>query len=247
MVLSAPVLRPKSHRSFNTTVRQGTNLGDYLHHVNELLVQQNFNFANDYSTAIAQLKHTLIRLEVAQIKRTAIAQGIWDFYPTPGAVIDKMLALAELKSHHHVLEPSAGTGDLANAIALARVNKIDCFELHPLLQKALNLQGFNVIGADFFASTPQPIYDRIIANPPFSNNGVARHTIHAFQFLKPGGKLISLAHHYQLQPSHSDQQFFAWLKKHNARFLNCGQAFRNSPRSTNVNLQIILIDKLENG
>ena len=72
MVVSAPVLRSKSHPSFNTTVRQGTNLGDYLHHVNELLVQQNFNFANDYSTAIAQLKHTLIRLEVAQIKRTAI-------------------------------------------------------------------------------------------------------------------------------------------------------------------------------
>lgn len=85
--------------------------------------------------------------------------------------------------------------------------------------------------------------DRVLANPPFSNNGVARHTQHAFKFLKPGGKLISLAHHYQLKSSQTDQAFFAWLKENNARFLNCDCAFADAERKTNVSLQIIVIDK----
>lgn len=154
-----------------------------------------------------------------------------------------MLDLAQLQPHYHVLEPSAGAGDLASAISQFGVKKIDCFELHPLLQKALNLQDFNLVGDDFLKASPQPIYDRIIANPPFGNNGVNRHTTHAFQFLKPGGKLVTLAHHYQLKPSQSDKQFFAWLKQHNARFLNLGSAFADGDRKTNVPLQIILIDK----
>jgi hypothetical protein len=63
------------------------------------------------------------------------------------------------------------------------------------------------------------------------------------KFLKPGGKLISLSHHYQLKPSQSDRTFFAWLKEHNARFLNCGRAFAWGDRFSNVPLQIIIIDK----
>ena len=187
---------------------------------------------------------------VEQIKKTAIAQQVWNFYPTTKPVIHKLIAVAQIQPHYSVLEPSAGAGDLCIAIAQTGVSQIDCFETHPLLQKALKLQGFNLIGDDFLASTPQPIYDRVIANPPFSNSGVARHTQHAFQFLKPGGKLITLAHHYRLKPSQGDRQFFAWLKQHHAKFLNLGAAFTHSDceasrrhRSTNVPLQLILIDK----
>ncbi len=180
---------------------------------------------------------------VAQIKQTAIEQQVWDFYPTTQSIIDKMLNLTQIKPHHRVLEPSAGSGDLATAIAQTGAKKIDCFEINLLLQKALRLQGFNVLGSDFLASDPQPIYDRVIANPPFGNNGVNRHTRHAFEFLKPGGKLITLAHHYNLKPSHSDKQFFAWLKQHHAKFLNLGTAFKHSDRPTNVSLQLIVVDK----
>ena len=54
--------------------------------------------------------------------------------------------------HHYVLEPWAGTGDLASAIAFDGVSNIDCFELHPLLKQALILQGFNLVGGDFLAN-----------------------------------------------------------------------------------------------
>lgn len=181
--------------------------------------------------------------QISQIKQTAIQQQVWDFYPTPKEIILKMLEVTQLDSQHLVLEPSAGCGDLASAISNFGVNKIDCFELNPLLQKALKLQDFNLIGADFLASSPEPIYDRILANPPFGNNGVARHTQHAFKFLKPGGKLVTLAHHYQLKPSHSDRNFFDWLKSVKARFLNLDRAFAESDRPTSIPIQLIAIDK----
>ena len=243
MVFSTPVLRPKSHPSSIATQLEISNLDDYLRQINNTLSNLNLKLNHCHIDSIAQLKQTLIRLEVAQIKHSAIKEKVGDFYPTPGAVIDKMLTLAELRPHHHVLEPSAGSGDLAYAIALSGVANVDCFELHPLLQKALILQGFNVIERDFLTSKPLPVYDRVIANPPFGNNGVAHHTTHAFKFLKSGGRLISLAHHYQLKPSHTDKAFFAWLSRNNARFLNCGQAFKNSDRKTHVPLQIILLTK----
>lgn len=181
--------------------------------------------------------------EVCQIKQTAIKQQVWDFFPTPPEAIAKILEVAQLDPKHSVLEPSAGSGDLASAIACVGVNKIDCFELHPPLQKALKLQGFNVLGDNFLSCSPQPIYDRILANPPFGNNGVARHTQHAFKFLKPGGKLVTLAHHYHLKPSRSDLYFFDWLKSVEARFLNLGRAFAHSDRPTSVPIQLIAIDK----
>ena len=200
-------------------------------------------YPNSWQEAAHHFGLSLLDSTVEQIKQTAINQQVWDFYPTNDTIIQKMIAIADVKAHHRILEPSAGSGDLASAIAGLGVKQIDCFEVNSSLQKAIRIRDFNLVGDDFLASTPQPIYDRIIANPPFSNNGVARHTQHAFNFLKPGGKLITLAHHYRLQPSQSDLDFFAWLKQHHAKFLNLGSAFKNSDRKTNVNLQLILIDK----
>ena len=200
--------------------------------------------SNRAGHAVSRLKQALIELEVRQIKQKAIAQGIWDFYPTPDAVIEKMIAIAKFQPHHRVLEPSAGSGDLVKAISLkVGVRNIDCFEIHPLLRQAIELQQFDLIGMDFLISSPNPIYDRVLVNPPFGNNGVANHTIHAYNFLKPGGRLITLAHHYRLKPSHSDKQFFDWLESHDSRFLNLGTAFKKSNRTTNIPVQLIVIDK----
>ncbi|WP_036489134.1 methyltransferase [Myxosarcina sp. GI1] len=199
--------------------------------------------AEELDQLITSLKQTLTNLEINYIRQFALEQGIWDFYPTPYELIQKMLELANIQPHHRVLEPSAGAGDLCQILRNSGVKQIDCFEVHPLLQKALKLQGYNLLGDDFLSSTPQPVYDRIIANPPFSRSDVANHTQHAYQFLKSGGKLVTLAHHYQLKPSSSDRRFFSWLDWVNARFLNCNQAMSHSDRPTNTPLQLILISK----
>ena len=113
-------------------------------------------YPHSWSKAAHHFGVPLPESTVEQIKNTAIAQQVWNFYPTTKAIADKMLTLAQIQPHHSVLEPSAGAGDLANTIASIGVKKIDCFEgggrggflrlsnhlvePHPLLQKALKLQ-----------------------------------------------------------------------------------------------------------
>ncbi len=230
------------HQRRHATAFQDAELVNQLRSLNSSLSETE-SFSNRANAALSQLNQTITQVKVRQLKQKAIAQQVWDFYPTPTAVIDKMLEVAHLQPHHHVLEPSAGSGDLVRAIALAGVERVDCFEIHPLLRQALQLQQFNLIGFDFLMAAPNPIYDRVIANPPFGNNGVANHTIHGYNFLKPGGRLVTIAHHYKLSPSQCDRYFFDWLKGKNARFKDLGSAFQECDRNTQMPVQLITIDK----
>ena len=81
----------------------------------------------------------------------------------------------------------------------------------------------------------------MIANPPFSNLGVMKHTLHAMDFLKPGGRLITLAHHYTLSPSHKDRFFFSWLKTFNANIIDLGRPFADAERQTNIPINLIVL------
>ena len=115
--------------------------------------------------------------------RLTATRGRTAFYPTPQPVIDTMLKNVSFSPNLNALEPSAGL----EAIAIALRNKgieCDCFELSPLLQVALVKMGFRVLGSDFLAATGTAVYDLVIANPPFSNLGVMKHTLHAMDFLR---------------------------------------------------------------
>ena len=153
-----------------------------------------------------------------------------------------MLSLAQLQPGMTLLEPQAGLGHICRSLRRLGLEP-DCFELSPLLRCGLQLQGFNLIGADFLSYTPTASYERVIANPPFSNNGVARHTLRALDWLRPGGRLVTLAHHYQLQPSATDRAFWRWLRGFGAQFFDCGTAFATSERPCSTPVQIIVIDK----
>ena len=197
---------------------------------------------SDTSHLIAEVEAALVSLQVEQLHQQAIAQGVWDFFPTPVPVIEQMLSLAQIKPGMKALEPSAGLGHICREVRKLGVEP-DCFEVSPLLRRGLLLQGFNIIGDDFLSSTPTTIYDRILANPPFSRHGVARHTLHALDWLRPGGRLVTVAHHYHLKPSATDCAFFRWLKGFDAYFYDCGQAFQDSDRPCNIPVQLIVINK----
>lgn len=199
-------------------------------------------FSSDTSNLITQLETTLVSLKLEQLYQQAIAQGVWDFYPTPTPVIEKMLSLAQVEPGMKMLEPSAGLGNICREAQKLGV-ETDCFEISPILRQGLLLQGFNVVGEDFLSSTPTAIYDRILANPPFSKKGVARHTLHALDWLRPGGRLVTVAHHYQLAPSATDRAFFQWLKGFDAQFYDCGQAFREGDRPCATPILLIVINK----
>lgn len=199
--------------------------------------------SSDTSNLIAQVETALVSLQVEQLHQQVIASnGVWDFFPTPNPVIDKMLSLAQIKPGMKLLEPSAGLGHICREVRNLGV-ELDCFEVSSLLRQGLLLQRFSIIGDDFLSSTPTPIYDLVLANPPFSRNGVARHTLHALDWLRPGGRLVTVAHHYHLKPSATDRAFFRWLNGFDAYFYDCGRAFQDGDRPCNTSIQLIVVNK----
>src|SRR4051812_7333314 len=53
-------------------------------------------------------------------------------------------------------------------------------------------KGFKTIAGDFLALEPEEKYDRVVMNPPFTNDQDIDHVLHAYKFLKPGGKLVAI-------------------------------------------------------
>lgn len=115
------------------------------------------------------------------------------YFPTPPAVVARLVDLADVQPGMRVLEPSAGSGAIAAAVA-ARGAMVDCIERDPgyaaELAAADVAQALTV--ADFLAVPPQPVYDRVVMNPPFTQGADMAHVQHALRFLAPGGLLVSV-------------------------------------------------------
>jgi len=141
---------------------------------------------------------------LAKIKTTPAR--FYGFYPTPGELADKVIQMVPLyrdadKPPLAVLEPSAGTGNLARRCVLDHKNErrnvvVDCVEIQPHLAQALEAEGIyrKVYNCDFLAMQPDPdrLYDRIIMNPPFDLERDIDHVTHAIKFLKPDGHLVAI-------------------------------------------------------
>lgn len=183
-------------------------------------------------------------LEIAKLKREAVWQGIPDYFPTPKHLLDRMMHFAQLQPGMQVLEPSAGSGAIAERITEAGIQP-DCFELSPTLREILIRQRFKLIGDDFMATTPKPIYDRVLMNPPFGKGMDSYHVERGFEWLNSGGKLISIVScSYINYSSQKYQRFRSWLKQLGAMELeNPSGSFLKSDRRTNVETRMLVIDK----
>ena len=145
-------------------------------------------FASDADTRVDQI---ILTGEVE------VPKDEFNYFPTPLAVVDRLMELAEIKPGMRVLEPSAGRG----AIALACADQgatVDCVELmdanYQELRKINNglWLGGELTHGDFLACPPVAIYDRIVMNPPFMKQSDIRHVMHALKFLKADGLLVSV-------------------------------------------------------
>ncbi len=113
---------------------------------------------------------------------------------TPPALATRMVQLAKIKSHHRVLEPSAGIGNILKAIG-DQPDKV-AIEINPDLVEALiktGLSGLHIYQADFLSCNGSlGKFDRVVMNPPFSNGEDIKHIRHALTMLKTGGRLVAL-------------------------------------------------------
>ncbi|CAN7378266.1 methyltransferase [Variovorax sp. LjRoot178] len=116
------------------------------------------------------------------------------FFPTPGALADRAVAMAGLTPGMKVLEPSAGDGSLAlRAAAIVGAQSVTACEFLDRNVAKLKAAGLtDVIHGDFLAIEPAPIYDAVVMNPPFGNLQDIKHVEHAARFLKPDGVLIAI-------------------------------------------------------
>lgn len=121
----------------------------------------------------------------------------FEFFPSPPEVVRHVIYLADIRDGMLVLEPSAGQGAIAKAAYDAANNvHVDMFELMPENNDALHALNIPLSGVgepvDFLTVEPNPIYDRVVMNPPFGRQADIKHVTHALKFLKAGGKLVSV-------------------------------------------------------
>jgi len=119
---------------------------------------------------------------------------------TPIEVAKRAVELAEIQIGNLILEPSAGHGALIDQILTYDGVHVDAVELNPEFQDFLEEKYGGLIHlyrGDFLKWKPidakdPEIYDRAILNPPFTKFQWISHIKHAYKFLKPGGKLVSI-------------------------------------------------------
>lgn len=135
---------------------------------------------------------------IAELERDLAGRKIEGYFPTPVALAERMVQLADIQSGDYVLEPSAGSGRIADAVKKLSPGNIEvhCVEPVGALRKILAVKGHDVIGSDILDLDPErirKIYNAIVMNPPFENGQDIEHVRYCFEnLLAPGGTLVAI-------------------------------------------------------
>ncbi|EUB97263.1 Methyltransferase domain containing protein [Rhizobium sp. CF080] len=185
------------------------------------------------------------------------------FYPTPAAAAQRILRNSpvwhRLKESDRlkILEPSAGTGNLAVACypdyekswdqERYRVDHVvDCIEIQPHLIPDLKARKLGrVFNADFISIEPETtgLYDLVVMNPPFDRERDIDHVVHALKFLKPDGKLIAImSAGTEFRQTHKSVAFRQLMEDMGARWEDLPPNSFSSV-GTNVNTGFITVSK----
>lgn len=186
-----------------------------------------------------------------------------DYYPTPPALAAELLAGLKIdglplkRAGGPILEPSAGSGDLARAIEKAAgcdewqrgchdqrfidLLSLDCIEQSAALRATLKENGFRVVHDDFLTFTPHAHYKAIIMNPPFSEG--ARHLLHALHIMERGGEVRCILNAETIRNpcTNERKELAALLAKYNARIVYKQGAFTHAARKTSVEVALVFV------
>lgn len=117
----------------------------------------------------------------------------YQFYPTSEELADDMVNLLRIDYRSEVLEPSAGTGRLADAVKERYPHKaqITCVEIDQLNCEVLIGKGFKTLKHDFLEFKSKEGFDAVIMNPPFNKGQAQAHVIKAYSLLKKDGVIVA--------------------------------------------------------
>ena len=175
-----------------------------------------------------------------------------DFYPTPKNLIDKMLDGLEWKMIHTILEPSAGKGNIVEALREKQKfnNKwyttikldIDCIESDENLRAVLKEKNIRVVHDDFLTYDTMKEYDLIVMNPPFSNG--CKHLLKALELQqRNGGAVVCLLNAETLKNECNNERIMLnrMLREYNADIQYIQDAFVDAERKTDVEVALVKV------
>jgi inorganic pyrophosphatase len=183
---------------------------------------------------------------VKEVERSLAGRKIDGYFPTPKVTVEKMLAEADIESGMSVLEPSAGKGNIADIIKEEHPNaEIEAVEPVPELRSILEAKGYSIVGRDFLEHDGE--YDRIVMNPPFEKRQDVAHVRHAFELLKPGGRIVAIMSEGPFfGQDKTATEFRGWLDEVGWSEKLPEGSFKSSERPTGVATRMVVIDKPEN-
>lgn len=166
------------------------------------------------------------------------------FFPTLIPVVDLMLEYACIENGMSILEPSAGNGNIVDAIRKQHPGVfIDVCEVNGRLRDILKLKGYILVAWDFLEFDEALSYDRIVMNPPFENQQDMAHVRKAYSLLNENGVLVSvMAPSFEYRNDRKSTEFREWLDTVGATWENLPDgSFKQS--GTVVSTRLLVIKK----
>jgi len=170
------------------------------------------------------------------------------FFPTPPAIIKRVIEEAQMYGPDPllVLEPSAGRGDISAKVACDGY-RVDVCEIQPELASRLKDSELycRVFETDFLKMSPSyySAYDRVLMNPPFDRGRDVDHVVHAWKFVRPGGRLVAImSAGTEFRSDRKTTAFRALVERERGRFQDL-PAGSFSEHGTNVNTILLTISK----
>lgn len=179
--------------------------------------------------------------EIARLEQKLKFSDIPGFFPTPENIVAMMLDYANIQDGETVLEPSAGKGDIAEAILNAGDVTLTCIEQHYSLCDVLTAKGLSVVRGDFLEHRGD--YDKIVMNPPFENGQDIDHVRHAYTLLNEGGRLVAVMSSGSF--TRSDKKgtaFREWMSEVSSEVIDLPDgSFKTAFRSTGVSCKLLVV------
>lgn len=179
-----------------------------------------------------------------QLKAGIVVVSAPQLFPTPPELAQMMGDMLAYIPGMRVLEPSAGTGRLLDAIPY--VKDLTAIEYSSSLHEALkrthtwplhlcmDFLEYDGSGGWIDGVGTRSDFDRIIMNPPFKDGADIKHIMHAYSLLADGGRIVALCANGPRQQKALKPMANHWRELPAGSFASEGTA---------VNVALLVIDK----
>ena len=181
--------------------------------------------------------------------------GSEDYYPTPESLLQVMIEGLDWEGIEYILEPSAGSGNIAEYVQEAKRRwsyggylrkeqvDIDCIEIEADLRAILKDKGLRVVHDDFLTYQTYKHYDLILMNPPFSQG--ARHLLKALELQSvTGGQIVSVLNAETVRNAYTMErkELMKKLTEYDAEIKYYAGAFSDAENATEVEVAVIKVE-----